>query len=173
MTKASRVSAAALAACMLASQMSAAAEEWRITPLAQEGWSAQEQGEVDGPGAYSVKLVYETADVAFSIGCPDSYGLYITWDPMKALEGGILVPVKFSVDGSLLFERNIANNDRRDYSWLERGDGTQAAALVDMIWETGAGTLTIEGGGATSTIPFDEETNGYWSEEILFACGLL
>lgn len=168
-----RISGAAFAALTLVSQLPAQAEDWRVTPLAQEGWSAQEQGDAEGAGAYSVKLVYETADVAFSIGCTNGYGLYITWDPMKTLEGGILVPVRFSIDGEVLFERNIANNDRRDYSWLERGDGTQAAALVDAIWETGAGTLTIEGGGASSVIPFDEEANGYWSEEILFACGLL
>ena len=151
----------------------AQAEDWRVTPLAMDGWSVHEQGQAEEPGGYQVKEVYSTGEARFEFGCVSGYGLYVSWDPKKTLEGSILVPVTFSVNGETLFERSIATNDRRDYSWLDRGEGTDADTLVVNIWEQGAGTLTISGGGATSTIPFDEERNDYWSEEILFACGLM
>lgn len=162
----------AVAAVAAVLAVPAHADDWTVTPLATGGWSAQEQGSAEEPGSYSVKLVYETPDVAFSLGCTMGYGLSIAWDPQTDLNGGILIPVKFSIDGEMLFERDIANNDRRDYSWLERGDASDAATLVYAIWEKDKGTLTIEGGGATSTIPFNESANDYWSEQVLDACGL-
>lgn len=167
-----RIRLAAMTLAVMVPILPVHAEDWRVTPLATDGWSAQEMGNSEEPGSYSVKLVYDTPETLFSLGCSMGYGLNIVWDPKTDLEGGILIPVKFSLDGELLFVRDIANNDRRDYSWLERGDASNAATLVYGIWEIGAGTLTIDGGGASSIIPFDEEANGYWSEEVLDACGL-
>ncbi len=166
-----RILGAALAASAIALSVQAQAGDWRVTPLAQDGWSAEEKGEADEP-TRSVRLVYQGEDFKFSFGCVLGYGIDVSWMPDRALEGGLLIPVKFSIDGDLLFERDIANNDRKDYAWQERGDATNAASLVYAIWEKGAGTLTIEGGGVTSIVPFDEVKNEYWSEEILFACGL-
>ncbi|WP_084420004.1 hypothetical protein [Henriciella litoralis] len=168
-----RVAGAALAAVSCVSHASAQAGPEKVTPLAVDGWSVIENGEADTDGGYSVYLDYAGADFEFSVGCTLGYGVNVSWKPQAALTGGILVPVTFSINGDALFTHDVANNDRGDYSWLERGESSDAATLVYAIWEKDKGTLTIEGGGASSTIPFNESENGFWSEQVLFACGLL
>ena len=170
-----KFAAAAMVAATIMPSLSAQAEDWRVSPLSDDGWSLQEQGDADDPASYTIKVVFDGPDFDFSYACVRGIALQIEWLPEQVLEGGILVPVTFSVDGETLLEHTVANNDRMDYSWLDRvtAEPTDADTVVFGIWEAWTGTLTISGGGLTSAVPFNEEQNGGYSEEVLFTCGLL
>ncbi len=157
-----------VAIAMLAAVGTTLAAGWTTKPLPLKDWSSVERG-TPGSMSWHSYAEYKQGNTYFAFGCAFASELSISWDPGKPLASSTGVETRFSINGKLIATQTLEDPNGGTSFRLAEEEGP-SRIIIEAIAAAGKGTLTVAGGGVTTTIPFDDGKMNNFATSIL-SCG--